>query len=675
MNDPLHRARRFVGGAHPTRKQRSNRSLEDRINAIEQNTIDRSRTVGVVESTQNMTRVDRLPENPKDYIGKSILVAAAAGQPDRVYTGIVDASDNAKFVTQLNSEKEVWSFQRSWNMDSLVSIGDQGMGITATPDYVYVSNDPNTGLGEILRYGLTDPHPPSPIVYDVAGSTVPAFPGRMTYNRKTRQILIVGRATATYIAGFQVRDSAMTLQYTIGNVGTSDGLFTRVSDVASDSEGNYYAFDRAVSPRIQKFSPTGTFILKWGSAGVGNGQFAASTDHSLTIDEHDVVHVADTSILGRVQRFTKAGVYIDTYVDDRWTYANCIRATSDDRIVITDSLLLAGEQNLHIYKTDGTFVKTVEIASAGYNIGELLGVAESNGSIYLLNSIELSASATTDAQTTVSEWVYREVPAGSLIVGQNGSILTPRALALDFSTDFLLTEDPAGEINLAPYRSPRRVFIEEEFLSGVASSGQIGTHMWGSAIGGSGTVAINTVTVSGHPGLVLLSSANLSNSWALVTQAEHFLVNDLQTLTFVFRAPATLTNGRINIGAISAVASTYTLNSGINGFFLQWHSSNGSIWFASSYSANAVVTSQNMGAAVVASRWYQVDFTLYALGIQQVVLTDLSTGLTYGPFLLSGIPQSTQLNILAQMYTTTLGAKTLTLDYCSWVWQGVAQRG
>lgn len=88
------------------------------------------------------------------------------------------------------------------------------------------------------------------------------------------------------------------------------------TDVAIDSAGNFYVTDPGHSSdvpshyRVLKFSPGGTLITKWGSYGLSDGQFGASSSPlSLAIDKSDNVYVVDARN-NRIQKFTKDGTFI-----------------------------------------------------------------------------------------------------------------------------------------------------------------------------------------------------------------------------------------------------------------------------------------------------------------------------------------------------------------------------
>ncbi len=70
------------------------------------------------------------------------------------------------------------------------------------------------------------------------------------------------------------------------------------------SHGDVYVVDRANS-RVEKFSPSGEFLLMFGSSGSGPGEFEALADNSIAVDSAGSVYVGDRE---RVQKFSAAGV-------------------------------------------------------------------------------------------------------------------------------------------------------------------------------------------------------------------------------------------------------------------------------------------------------------------------------------------------------------------------------
>jgi hypothetical protein len=85
------------------------------------------------------------------------------------------------------------------------------------------------------------------------------------------------------------------------------GGFCSTTDIAFAPGGNLFIADGYRNARVLEYSPDGKKLREWGSAGTGPGQFRLP--HSIQIDEHGVVYVADREN-GRIQRFDRGGKYL-----------------------------------------------------------------------------------------------------------------------------------------------------------------------------------------------------------------------------------------------------------------------------------------------------------------------------------------------------------------------------
>jgi len=92
-----------------------------------------------------------------------------------------------------------------------------------------------------------------------------------------------------------------------------DGLFRQVTDVAWDSAGNTYISDGYINSRIAKVDKEGDWLKSWGEPGSGPGQF--DTPHSIAVDAHDNVYVADRGN-DRIQVFDRDGRFLRQIVID-----------------------------------------------------------------------------------------------------------------------------------------------------------------------------------------------------------------------------------------------------------------------------------------------------------------------------------------------------------------------
>ena len=85
--------------------------------------------------------------------------------------------------------------------------------------------------------------------------------------------------------------------------GSADGQLNFPENIATDSAGNYYVSDK-LNHRIQKFSNTGEFLLKWGSRGTLDGQF--NEPKGIAVHPNGDVYVCDF-YNARVQVFDSDG--------------------------------------------------------------------------------------------------------------------------------------------------------------------------------------------------------------------------------------------------------------------------------------------------------------------------------------------------------------------------------
>jgi DNA-binding beta-propeller fold protein YncE len=78
-----------------------------------------------------------------------------------------------------------------------------------------------------------------------------------------------------------------------GKTGRGLGEFGFVTDVAQDSQGNYYVSEYGDFDRIQKFDPQGNVVCQIGTHGQSPGSFLRP--QGLFIDKEDQLWVADAS--------------------------------------------------------------------------------------------------------------------------------------------------------------------------------------------------------------------------------------------------------------------------------------------------------------------------------------------------------------------------------------------
>lgn len=135
-------------------------------------------------------------------------------------------------------------------------------------------------------------------VFDVAGnflrqwSTPASQNGRPTGLSVDRDGLILVADTHYFRVLFYEPDGTLVESRTIGGTsGSGPGEFNFVTDVAQDSQGNYYIAEYGEFDRIQKFDRNGNFLLQIGSHGEEPGKFLRP--QGIAIDARDRLWVAD----------------------------------------------------------------------------------------------------------------------------------------------------------------------------------------------------------------------------------------------------------------------------------------------------------------------------------------------------------------------------------------------
>ena len=102
---------------------------------------------------------------------------------------------------------------------------------------------------------------------------------------------------------------------------------------------NIYVAD-VENNRIQKFSPNGTFLTKWGGNGSADGQF--NGPYGITTDSMDNIYVADYHN-NRIQKFSSNGTFLTKWgergsADGQFNHPSAITTDSIDNIYVADVL-------------------------------------------------------------------------------------------------------------------------------------------------------------------------------------------------------------------------------------------------------------------------------------------------------------------------------------------------
>ncbi len=123
---------------------------------------------------------------------------------------------------------------------------------------------------------------------------------------------------------------------TAGVAGDGQDTFDGPADVAVAPNGDIFVVDGHGNNRVVKFNKDGEFIMSWGEAGEGPGQF--NEPHCLAFDSQGRLFVGDR-VNERIQVFDQNGRYLA-----EWTgiMASGMDITADDVIYVADYQLRLG---------------------------------------------------------------------------------------------------------------------------------------------------------------------------------------------------------------------------------------------------------------------------------------------------------------------------------------------
>jgi len=137
-----------------------------------------------------------------------------------------------------------------------------------------------------------------------------------------------------------------------GTPGTGQGQFGFLVDVEVAPGGDVYTLEASTlsnpsSPdRVQRFTSQGTFVQAWGGSGSGSGQF--DFPGGIAIDPEGTVYVADSKN-NRIQKFSPTGTFLGQFSASQPT---AIDADGFGNVFAIDRF----DSQVQQFKTDGTLV-------------------------------------------------------------------------------------------------------------------------------------------------------------------------------------------------------------------------------------------------------------------------------------------------------------------------------
>lgn len=153
------------------------------------------------------------------------------------------------------------------------------------------------------------------------------------------------------------------------NPGLLSKPFNHPTDVAFANNGDIYVSDGYGNSNIHHFNSNAELIKSWGKPGSGDGEFL--TPHSILIDDHNQVLVADRDN-NRVQFFNLNGEYIREI--GNFFHPMKIFKDNDGFVYITDQV-----PSLSLFNPNGDFIgKFKNLGSHGHGV-----TVDNFGNIYV----------------------------------------------------------------------------------------------------------------------------------------------------------------------------------------------------------------------------------------------------------------------------------------------------
>ncbi len=299
--------------------------------------------------------------------------------------------------------------------------------------------------------------------------------------------------------------------------GSGDGQFNNPRGISMDSAGNVYVAE-PYNHRIQKFNgTTGAFISKWGTRGIGDGQFALSD--MIFITPNDDVYVGDGPGCeylpdldcldsARIQVFNTDGVFQRSMDINGWG-AEQMPGVRGLYVAGNNGDIYVSNPDMHVikrYNNAGVYQETIGSNGSGVEEFHQIGpikmnpitntfavVDTGNHRIQILNAgtriVNLIASAdvvrTTDKASLVNQYYNPAVPGtdnissqlyfGDYVVSDFTVDLTNERDWSDVNLNTLPAESKALVVNLNPTDAPG--VSESHALYIVKQYGQTSVHI------------------------------------------------------------------------------------------------------------------------------------------------------------------------------------------------------
>jgi tripartite motif-containing protein 71 len=405
-------------------------------------------------------------------------------------TGIAVDSSNYVYLADYNNHRVCKFLIGAGPTATYVAI-DWGTTLQYNSLYMYAQWIAIGKVGSATYIFVTDPSNRRVLQFSTSGANS-AFWGDSTVFTSMKNLAVDtsgyvyvadGSSSAGRLQKFNVSPTPTLIAAWGGALSTADGQFGMSWGTTFDTAGNVLVTDTA-NCRVQKFSPDGTFLAKWGSAGSGAGQLNMPT--GITVNSAGKVIVCDAGN-ARYQVFDESG--------------NSLAAVGSSGSGVGQFALPCGvatDSTGNVYIADTANCRVQVFSSNGYFLRQWGSAGIGNGQFQLDYGVAFDAK---NGWIYVSDFLGNRVEKFDLqgnFISAMGSFGNGDG---QFSTPIGLTVDSAGNLFVCDMMNHR--------IQKFDSSGNFLTK-FGTAGGGNGGMAWPTGVAVDSKGNVVVSDYAMS---------------------------------------------------------------------------------------------------------------------------------------------------------------------
>jgi len=231
------------------------------------------------------------------------VASTTAGGFNRPYGIAVNSWGNVIYVTDYTNNRIV-SSDLTGNYLSKWGTSGSGNGSTTNPYGIAINKNGDIYLADLGNLRV-----------EIFASTTNAYVSKFT-SVAYRGIAVDSSGNIFVSSGNLIAkyNSAFTKQFQSGLSQNGNGTIYAPSYLVTDSSGNLYVSDSG-NDRVLKFDTSGNYSMKFGSAGVGDGQFGYFPSYGprgIAIDGSGNILVADPGG-SRVEVFNSSGTFVTKF--------------------------------------------------------------------------------------------------------------------------------------------------------------------------------------------------------------------------------------------------------------------------------------------------------------------------------------------------------------------------